>query len=211
MTDTPGSDCLAQLAAVEGLDAAVGLFHVGGNEEIYIGILRQFCRELASHEAAIDRHFVSEEWKHYTLKLHAMKGLFATIGMGALSQWAARLEHASRTGDTDSCRKETGNFCQAMHAFRKNLCESSLMDAPQTGPRVQTDTAVIAEKLGNLRDACLKGDCDQADAISAELKTMAVDPETDAALDEICNLSDSLDYDDAARKIDALLQLIINN
>jgi len=198
-------DILSALARVEGLDAGAGLFHAGGNGEAYAGILRRFCGEYERHEAAIRQYLCDMDWKAYSVKLHAMKGLFATIGAGALSAKAYRLELASKNGDTDVCRRETPEFCEAMRVFRESLCGTSVVPPRKSGPRTPVAPAVIAEKLAELKRACLEGDSDVADAVSACLSTLSLDGKTNESLDAICALAELLDYDEVVKQIDALL------
>ena len=194
----------AELARIEGFDTAAGLSHTGDNAEAYLDILRQFCDEYDIYEAEINQYFEAENWKNYAIKLHAMKGVFATIGMEPLAQWARRLELAAKSGDTGTCRDETGGICEAMRSFREALEETSLMLAAEAGPKTVVESELLKQKLGELRSACMKGDCDTADALTAELSGMSLDPETDRAVTEICTLAARLDYDAAVKRINRL-------
>ncbi|MCL2193398.1 MAG: Hpt domain-containing protein [Treponema sp.] len=199
-------ETLSALALVEGLDAKIGLFYAGGSAVAYTGMLCRFCAEFERHEAAIVQHLAAQDWKAYSIKLHAMKGLFAAIGVAALSAKAYRLELASKSCDVDTCQKETPEFCDAMRRFKENLCATFIVPPREAGPRTLVEPAVLAEKLACLKRACLEGDSDIADAVSADLGTLSLDGGSDEALDEIRSLADSLDYDEAAEKIDSLLQ-----
>jgi hypothetical protein len=53
----------------------------------------------------------------------------------------------------------------------------------------------ISERLSALRDACVNGDSDTADAIAAELETAHVDDETDKILAEIAQAVAALEYE----------------
>ena len=187
-----------------GLDTAKGLFHVSGNTEAYLDILRRFCKEFDAYEAAVEKFFAAEDWKGYSIKFHALKGLFAAIGMPLLSRQADRLETASRDGDTAACRESTASVIKAMRSFRDSLYKTPLMDVPEAGPRTPVDPAALAEKLIELKKACLRGDCGTADGIAAELKSVTINEKHDSIIDKICSLTDSLDYEEAAQLIDSL-------
>ena len=202
----PPSDALSDLAAVEGLDSGTGLFYAGGSAEAYRETLRRFCVEFERHESTIELCLADRNWKACSTKFHAMKGLFATIGAAGLSQRAHRLELAARNGDADICQRETPGFCAAMRGFGESLRATSIAPTSRDGPRTRVLPALLAEKLTALRRACLEGDSDVADAVSAELGALGLGGETDGDLDEICSLADSLDYDVAAERIAALLR-----
>jgi CheY-like chemotaxis protein/HPt (histidine-containing phosphotransfer) domain-containing protein len=196
---------LKELSGIEGFDTAAGLSHLGDNEPAYIEILRQFCEGFDNSIEKIRQVFAGENWKDYCIELHAIKGVFATIGLDSLSKWALKLELASRGGEYDVCRNETEEFCRAMQSFGDALEKTSLMAAEEAVPKTQVELPLLREKLKALRDACFMGDCDAADALSEELKGMSLDPETDRVLGEINALIRYIDYDAAIEKIDGLL------
>ncbi|MCL2190876.1 MAG: Hpt domain-containing protein [Treponema sp.] len=197
---------LMGLARVEGLDAKAGLFYAGGNAETYAGSLRRFCAEFERHEATIGLCLADRNWKACSAKFHAMKGLFATIGAAPLSEKARGLELASKNGDADACERETPGFFGAMREFGESLRAALAVPPPGDRPGTLIDPAVVAEKLAGLRRACLEGDSDVADSVSADLGTLSLGGESDGDLDEIRSLADSLDYDKAVEKIDSLLR-----
>ena len=196
-------------ASARGLDVAAGLAHSGGNAEAYAGILRRFCAELDRREAEISRCLSAPDWKAYSAKLHAMRGLFATIGAGELSAAAARLEAAARGGDAETCRGETAAFCESMRGLGDFLRGTQAAPPRSPAPKTLASPAAIAGKLAELKCACLEGDSDAADAACAHLATLSLGEssrESDEALSEICSFADSLDYGAAAAKIDDFLQ-----
>ena len=192
------------LEGLEGLDTAKGLFHVSGNKDAYLDILRSFCKEFDGHEAAVEQFLAAGDWKGYSIKFHSLKGLFAAIGMNELSQKAAGLETASKNGDTVTCRETNASVIQAMRSFRDSLYKTPLMDIPEAGPKTPIDPDALAGKLAELKKACLKGDCGVADRIAAELKIVTIDEKYDSIIDKICSFTDSLDYEEAAQLIDGL-------
>jgi PAS domain S-box-containing protein len=201
----------AELADIEGLDTKSGLSHVGDNVPAYIGILRQFCTEFDGYVAEIRQYLADEDWKNYSIKVHAMKGIFATIGMDSLSKRAYKLELASKGGDVDTCKNETEDFYEAMYVFTEKLRKTSLTDTGEPVEKTVVEAGVLAEKLADLKSACLEGNIDAADVLAGELKTLSLGGEnadTDRLLAEICSSAESLDYEETARKIDGLSLLI---
>jgi HPt (histidine-containing phosphotransfer) domain-containing protein len=198
---------LEELSGIAELDIQAGMGHLGDNAAAYCDILRQFCAEYESHEAAIQQFFAAENWKDYAIRVHAMKGVFATIGVDSLFQWARKLELASKAGDYDTCRQETAALCLAMRSFKEALEKTSLVKAVEEAPKIQAAPETVCEKLRLLRDACGRGDSDEADVLAAELARTGLNDESlDRSLDEICADARNLDYDLAVEKADALLE-----
>jgi HPt (histidine-containing phosphotransfer) domain-containing protein len=192
---------LAELANIEGLDTTVGLSHVGDNIPAYRDILRQFCMEFDGYIEEIRRYFAAEDWKNYSIKLHAMKGVLATIGIDALSKWAYKLELASKGGDADTCKKETEDICAALYEFKEKLRSIGLMNKEEPMEKVVVEAGELKEWLEEMKNACLTGDSDKGNVIAQELKQMSFNKETDEALEKICVLAESLDYEKVIQKI----------
>jgi HPt (histidine-containing phosphotransfer) domain-containing protein len=195
---------LRELAEVEGLDTKVGLSHVGDNILAYIGILRQFYVEFDGYIEEIRRYLAMEDWKNYSIKLHAMKGVLATIGMDTLSKWAYKLELASKGEGIETCKQETEAICEAMYGFKEKLRSTGLIDKKEPVEKTLVEGSLLKERLEAMRDACQKGDSDRGDVIAEELARMSFNEETDKAVEEICLLAESLDYEEVIQKIEEL-------
>jgi signal transduction histidine kinase/CheY-like chemotaxis protein/HPt (histidine-containing phosphotransfer) domain-containing protein len=195
---------LDELRAIEGLDIEVGLSHVGNDTGTYITILRQFCTEFDGYLVEIRRFTLEENWKEYSIRLHAMKGVLANIGMDVLSQWAYKLEYASKNNEYSTCLVETEGICQEMYLFREKLLNTSLLDRGEPVEKTQVSAAVLGEHLDRLKEACLYGESAKADSIAAELDRMCYSEGMDTALKEISALVASLDYDLVLEKITQL-------
>jgi hypothetical protein len=133
-----------------------------------------------------------------------LKGIFATIGMDFLSQWAYKLEMASKNGDLDTCKTETEDICQAIYLFTEGLRRTSLSDVEEPVEKTPVEPGLLKEKLDALMEACKQGDCDTADVLTAELTQMSLNDETDLVLTEICTLAESLDYVEVIKKVKEL-------
>jgi signal transduction histidine kinase/CheY-like chemotaxis protein/HPt (histidine-containing phosphotransfer) domain-containing protein len=197
-----------ELKKLEILNLTAGLSHVGNNEAAYVQILRQFCVEFDGYVRDIERLFGEENWTEYTIKIHAIKGVFANIGAEAVSKWAYQLEYAARNGDYAKCLEETESFIGRMTEFRGKLLATSLMDKGEKKEKRRVESAELLRILTAVRTACGQGISDDADALTETLKGMSYSKTADAAIDELCGLIDSLDYDLAVKKAAAIEEMI---
>ncbi|MDR2632305.1 MAG: response regulator [Treponema sp.] len=187
------------------MDITVGLSHVGNDHGTYAKLLRQFCVELDTYVKEI-RAFLSEEnWKEYSIRLHAMKGVFANMGVDTLSTWAYTLEYASKNGNYAKCIEETAAICEEMLQFREKLRNTSLMDTAEARVKEPVDERTLRETLDALAGACRIGDSSRADTLAQELAGFTFNGEVDERLEAICGLVASLDYDVVLEQISALL------
>jgi signal transduction histidine kinase/CheY-like chemotaxis protein/HPt (histidine-containing phosphotransfer) domain-containing protein len=197
---TEFEELLRELHKITDMDLAAGLSHVGRSKPVFIQILRQFCVELDGYLDEIKIFRDAEDWKEYGIKLHAMKGVFANIGVSSLSLWAGRLEAAAKTGDYEKCVQQTDSICDAMADFRKKLSATSLMDTGEAVPKHQVDADFLLKTLAALEGACTTGESGKADALAEDLKAASFNEAADPLIAEICDLVASLDYDKVLEK-----------
>jgi CheY-like chemotaxis protein/HPt (histidine-containing phosphotransfer) domain-containing protein len=201
----PGEEALMQeLSLIEGLDPVEGLSHLGNNREGYLKALRQYYDGHAEYRDAILGDLEKEDWKDYAIRVHAVKGVFAALGVRKLADWAYTLEQAAKNGGAGTCLAETGPFCEAMDAFCAALSGTSLAGDQDQGEKTVATVEFVREQLELLRTACINCSSDDADAIAKVLGKLSCGEGTDIALKGICRLIGSYDYDGALEKISTL-------
>jgi signal transduction histidine kinase/CheY-like chemotaxis protein/HPt (histidine-containing phosphotransfer) domain-containing protein len=132
------TDALSEeLSAIPHLDVSAGFSHTGGRNSYY-KVLRQFCNGFDENTARVTAALESADWSDYAIRIHAFKGVLATIGHQELAEAAFKLEQAAKSAtayaaasDAEICRRDTGTFRAALALFRKELLATSLI--PKTG------------------------------------------------------------------------------
>jgi HPt (histidine-containing phosphotransfer) domain-containing protein len=114
----------AELSRIEGLDVWEALSRVGNNLDFLYGALRRFCEDFDGHLEDMRKALAEEDWKNYTIFIHAFKGALANIGAEDLRARAYELELASKGGDYDACRAGTGEMIGDMRLLRDSLSEA---------------------------------------------------------------------------------------
>jgi signal transduction histidine kinase/DNA-binding NarL/FixJ family response regulator/HPt (histidine-containing phosphotransfer) domain-containing protein len=204
-TDDKLAPLLNELAEIKELDVQSGLSHVGGDKGAYCSILRQFCKEFNSYIADVQRWTSERNWKEYSIRLHGLKSVFANIGVASISQWALRLEQASKAGDGETCLKETEGICALMSEFHIRLLRTSLMEQGPILAKQRLEPPALREKLEALDAACRTGDSTAADAIAADLDRSTVSEDIDRRIRELTELVASFDYNIAIHKIEEIV------
>ncbi|WP_010253789.1 response regulator [Treponema primitia] len=196
---------LTELSRIEGLDLTEGLSHVGNNQQGYLKALRQFYDGFRDYRDTIIGDLEKEDWKDYAIMVHAVKGVFASLGVKILADQAYKLEMAGKSGDAETCRAGTGPFCTAMDRFYQALSETALgKDSGAKSEKTETSTEFIKEQLEHLKTACINCSGEDADRIAKSLESVTCGEGIDTALKRICQLIDSYDYDEALERIATL-------
>jgi signal transduction histidine kinase/CheY-like chemotaxis protein/HPt (histidine-containing phosphotransfer) domain-containing protein/HAMP domain-containing protein len=211
-TDFSGlSPLLDELSRIEGLNVRSGLTFIGENREGYIGVLRFFSEKCESYIEELEKSMKSETWEDYAIKAHALKGVLANIGAEKLSQWAYRLEKASKAGSDFSpalCQEETLPFNAELREFQNSLHRVSLFDAPSgkgKDKKPKGDTQFLREQIEILKEACMKYSFGDTKKIIAALGEYEWDADTERELENIRQFTVSLDYDKALEGIGRLV------
>jgi PAS domain S-box-containing protein len=198
-------ELLTQLARVADLNVTEGLAWAAQSKDVYVSVLRQFCKGLDEEIKAIRAFMAGEKWKDYSIRVHALKSVFATMGNRFLSDWALVLEKASAGGETEKCKRETERFCEEMDLFRVRLLQTSLMEQ-RAGESVKKELSPekFLETLETLKKACLHYDTSAAEEAAESLGAVEAREDLDPLIEEICEFVKSLDYEKAAAKCEEL-------
>lgn len=85
------------MAKLDFLDARAGMRYCAGSEAIYAEAIKSYAVGRLRDE--IVEYYDKEDWKNYSVKVHALKSTSLNIGAVELSELAKALERASKTGD----------------------------------------------------------------------------------------------------------------
>ncbi|MDR1020977.1 MAG: PAS domain-containing protein [Synergistaceae bacterium] len=199
---------IRDLSDIEGLDVQKGITGVGGKTSAYVSILRQVCSEAGCYVGEIKKFLSEENWKEYSIRVHAMKGAFANIGAEGISKQAYGLELASKGGDYGKCADETDDICDKMVIFRDALLRTTLMDEAEE-EKTSASASLMAQKLEELKVACLDGKSGEAEDIASELAKAGFDKHAEDLLHETRLLVKSYDYEEAISLAGTLLDYLL--
>ena len=85
----------------ECLDVKLGMEYSTDKVEIYKEILTVFLQIKKQKQPELEMFFEQEDWKNYTIAIHALKSSSLNIGARRLSDISAGLEMAGHDGDID--------------------------------------------------------------------------------------------------------------
>ena len=222
-----------ELTGIAELDAEKGLANVGGNMEIYIGMLGRFMAELGDYIEPLLTLPIGGAWEEVALRLHVLREFFIGIGALALAQDAAALMReaaAKAAGGEASLLPQDGGldgadawlpriqrYCDAMMRLRAKLAglhvkktqehatDQRELEWERTDP---ADLVKLNRYVLRLHDACLSHRAAQAQETVDGLRRMAVHKNLEEHITTICRLVDALDYPEARERCAKLLKAI---
>ncbi|MCR5256065.1 MAG: response regulator [Acetatifactor sp.] len=124
------------------LDVKKGIMYCGGKEQ-YIEILKMQVSDAQKQEDYVNSLFADENWKDYTIQVHAIKSTMMSIGAVNLSGMAKDLEMAGKHDDPAYIRENHG----AMMAEYKRV-----IDMIENGLNSSGEASVECVQNANLRE-----------------------------------------------------------
>jgi CheY-like chemotaxis protein len=192
------------LPDMEGVDIAAGMARVGGSAIRYRDLLHMFIRDVEANfvlfEAIPDKAGLAS----FTTFVHALKSGLANIGAHALSESAALLETAGRSGDLAAIRERLAPFRDELVALTARIGEAvadSLSDV--------ASPALLRESLAALKAALEAKDTDGTDIALAKLQDLQLSAKMRADAADIAQHILFGDFKKALSTVNNLLELVL--
>jgi HPt (histidine-containing phosphotransfer) domain-containing protein len=147
-------DAPAELPPVDGLDIADGLRRVGGNNTLYVKLLRQFADQQADAVGQIRAALATNDIESATRLAHTLKGVAGNLGAREVQVAAAVVETRLREGSpADATRQALEQLAGVLEPLLVRLGAALGLNtiASAAAPAVsQTQTRAVAAQLARL-------------------------------------------------------------
>ncbi|MCR4762996.1 MAG: response regulator [Lachnospiraceae bacterium] len=184
---------LKKLRTVPHIDLEAALAATGG-EEVLAEVMRDFVLTVPEKCERIERFVREENWREYTVLVHALKSSARLIGALELSAEAERLEACGNAEDADEIVRATPALVASCRA-----CEADLSpvteEASGADDREEIDAAMLADARESLKEAVTAQDFDSADEIFSMLKEYRLPEEEQRFWDEVRRRLAAVDRD----------------
>lgn len=133
--------------AVGDLDVKQGMLYCGGKEK-YLNILRAYREEGEEHCRLLETLYERQDWKNYTIKVHALKSTMHSIGAGPLTEMAKALETAGKAGDIAFILEHHAAMVTEHRRVMEELGRCALLRLPGAAPESEPKDAAWPETSG---------------------------------------------------------------
>ncbi|MGN0247983.1 MAG: PocR ligand-binding domain-containing protein [Lachnospiraceae bacterium] len=97
-----------------------------GSDQLFFRILKEYYKAIPKKSLLIKEYEEQQNWKAYTIEVHALKSVSRQIGANSLADMAAELERAGNVLDIPKIKKQTNQMLQKYVGYLdilKPLCE----------------------------------------------------------------------------------------
>jgi CheY-like chemotaxis protein len=119
--ELPKSGALELISNISEINTEIGISHVSGVESMYLESMELFSKKLQPEYENMSNYLNGNDLKAFSISVHAMKSMLATIGAINLSKTALNLETASKGMDEQTCIEQFPAFKEKLLALHEQL------------------------------------------------------------------------------------------
>lgn len=183
--------------SLEGIDGAVAIKN-SGSEDAFRTVLQIFYESIDSKSEELCKYYSDEDWKDYTIKVHALKSSCRLIGAVETSDKAQLLETAGKEDNIDYIRENHDSFIEEYRRYKAVLDPVFVKEDEEdeeAANKPVADEFLMESVYEGLRDAAETMDCDAVEEIFKEIEGYAI-PENEAEkFNALVEKADLFDYD----------------
>ena len=191
-TDEFESNLPEWLTKIDGLNTEVGINYCG-TVEAYLDTLKVFVESIIPAAELIENYYKSEDWKNYTIKVHALKSTAKLIGAAELSEKARRLEDAGNSGYINEIQQDTESLLIFYKSYAAKLAPLLQTDS-DNADKPLIDATELSEAFEAMKDFAASFDYDSLMFIFQSLDEYKLPDKEAARYQEIKDAAAKLDW-----------------
>ena len=178
---------------VEGINVDEGIKASGGISA-FIFSLKLFLDTIDDNSNTIEKAYTTEDYKLYTIKVHALKTSFRMIGATELSAFAESLEAAGNNNDIELIEKSTSKLLAEYRGFKEKL--DRLEESTDSEDKPEINPEDIADAYSALKEVVPQMDYDAVEMIIKNLKEYKLPADDKEKVGKLEKLLKSFDWDE---------------
>ncbi len=164
-----------------------------GTVESYLALLKVFYEDIDGKTGELNRFYEEEDYRNYTIKVHALKSSARIIGAGDLGEEAQRLENAGKAGDIEYIKSHHETFINRYNSFKEPL--SSVFPAPDSDhDKPEADADLMEGVMEEIMAAAEDMDCEKLDSIFEEMGDYRIPEKSRDLYEKLKDASEKYEY-----------------
>lgn len=164
-----------KFAAIKGINIDDALKYTGG-ADVLETTLKEFYKNIDKNSDRIQEFVVEEDWRNYTILVHALKSSARLIGADKLSDDAKYLEKCGDDESVSEIIKKTPPLLELYRSYKENLAPLCAESQDDSGKQ-EMPLEQYSEAINNIKECIEAFDFDTADQIVAMVKDYRIPAE----------------------------------
>lgn len=186
------SDFLKGLISCKAIDITAGIAACGGTDT-YEKVLTEFVKNASVNQKTIKADVKEEDYKDYTIRVHALKSSARLAGASDLSRHAAYLEQCGDALRTEEILKKTPALLTEYRRVVKAI--NNAMPREDDSEKELLASDMLKEGYQAIYESVSAFDFDGADNVMHEMKKYRVDDSEKDFFDQVDDLLTRVDHD----------------
>lgn len=199
---------------IDGVDVGRGIENVGGDPEVYFGILKCFVRETKEIVENLER-YRTEDPNLFYMKIHGLKSSCAYIGANSVVEEAKGLERAVIEGNEVYISTNLFFFFRNIDKLLRSVGEFLIREGRYHGTVQDDDDRQICaiqgiprSKAAVLREAILNMEPIQIRKRLSIIREQRYEQRVEIYLERLEEMLDNLDYDESIELLSRITEKI---
>jgi signal transduction histidine kinase/HPt (histidine-containing phosphotransfer) domain-containing protein len=185
-----------KVSKIEEINTEIGLNRFPGMKNLYYTTVEMFYKKLPVECGNMAGLLDAKDLENFSISVHAMKSLFATVGAMRLSETAFELESASKKGETDFCLKKFPAFKEKLLSLHAKL--SVIFPEAETAQKKEPgDMSRLREDVKKALAAAENFDNDTGISIIKDLLPYDFGGENNVLLENALTALENFEYEGA--------------
>jgi len=138
---------LESIGTIAEINTELGLQYLSGEKHMYCETLQLFHKKLASERSSISTSLAAGYISGFTISVHTLKSMLATIGAKKLSDMAADLERASKENEFDFCVEQYPELDEKLNNLYEQLSGILTPGKEELTEQKQGDTELLLDGI----------------------------------------------------------------
>ena len=178
-----------------------------GSEALFWSVLKEYYRVIPSKAGSISKHYKEEDWDTYTIEVHALKSASRQVGANELSELAAALEKAGKSGDISFIRANTSKALE-MYMVYGGVLAPYFTEEENAKEKCEVDYGELVELMSHFREAMDDLDLDEMESICNRISDYSMPEDEQALYDRLNEACEDMDVDICEEVLDEWEALI---
>lgn len=171
-----------------------------GTEKLFRAVLKDYYRVIDKKVQQIKDFEEREDWKSYTIEVHALKSASRQIGANVLADKAAAMEKAGNEQDGKQIHECTGDMLRQYAGYKeilKPFCEEEPEPgkSPEHDPMPPADIGKLREYLEDMEAAVSDLDMDRMEAVIKKMEPYRYEGRQAELLSQLKEAVEEMDVD----------------
>lgn len=163
-----------------------------GNEDLFWSVLKEYYRVIEKKCALIQEYEQKEQWKNYTVEVHALKSASRQIGALDLAHTAEQMEAAGNAGNAALIHRITPGMLEE-YMFYKGILAPYFIEEEETGNGRTAEAEEISELFRQMEEAMENLDMDAMEKVIKDMSQYSYSDAERSIFEKLKNAVDDID------------------